>query len=185
MCNRTRLILLGLVTGVLCVGCGADSSGYPEDFGAGGSDVASGGSSVKTVSESSSGSNGGSPSSSATECPVVEAKACVPGASVACACPDGSSSSQVCSVDGASFGACQCETAPVEPEIPAHYVTTCTKVGPVASVDGVWVCGSGQPILWVGCETSPPIGSRCEKGNPAVAITALAGSLCCFDTAKQ
>ncbi len=128
MCNRTRLILLGLATGVLCVGCGADSSGYPEDFGAGGSDVASGGSSVKTVSESSSGSNGGSQSSYATECQAVEAKACVPGASVSCACPDGSTSSQVCAADGQSFGACQCEVEPVE-VTPDGYSGECLVVG--------------------------------------------------------
>jgi len=34
---------------------------------------------------------------------------CVPGQSVPCACPDGSTGAQVCADDGQSFGPCECE----------------------------------------------------------------------------
>lgn len=180
MWNQTRLILLGLATGVLCVGCGADSSGYHEDFGAGGSDVASGGSSVKTVSESSSGSNGGSQSSSATECQVVEAKACVPGASVACACPDGSSSSQVCAADGLSFGVCQCDAEPVVVE-PAGYSGQCVFVGSGTAVG----CYNGQDGF-VNCPGDIATGFTLDGYRGCMlpkytdgALVGVTGAMCC------
>jgi hypothetical protein len=38
-----------------------------------------------------------------------EGGACVPGQSIACACPNGDTGAQVCNEDGASYGPCICE----------------------------------------------------------------------------
>src|SRR5690242_18465574 len=35
-------------------------------------------------------------------------RACIPGASLACACPDGHTGAQVCSSDGSKLGSCVC-----------------------------------------------------------------------------
>jgi hypothetical protein len=43
---------------------------------------------------------------------------CIPGAQVACACPGGSSSVQVCLPDASGLGACKCELAPPVPVVP-------------------------------------------------------------------
>jgi hypothetical protein len=41
-----------------------------------------------------------------------DAVVCIPGAQVACACPGGTSSVQVCLADGSGLGLCQCNLAP-------------------------------------------------------------------------
>ncbi len=40
---------------------------------------------------------------------ATAAQACAPGSSLMCACPDGSSSTQVCNADGQAYGPCGCE----------------------------------------------------------------------------
>ncbi len=41
--------------------------------------------------------------------------ACIPGMSIACACPEGDSGAQVCQPDGMSYGPCTCEGASSDP----------------------------------------------------------------------
>jgi hypothetical protein len=59
-----------------------------------------------------------SPASAPTSPPAVAAptRACVPGAAQACVGPGGCAGGQVCAVDGASFGPCDC--GPAKPASP-------------------------------------------------------------------
>ncbi len=71
--------------------------------------------STGTDSDSESGTAGttgtsasASASGSASESASGSGGACVPGMSVACACPDGGAGAQVCNPDGNSLGPCEC-----------------------------------------------------------------------------
>ena len=68
------------------------------------SDSESSTSNGSTTASTSSGTASGSASDSASD----SGGACVPGMSVACACPDGGTGAQVCNPDGNSLGPCEC-----------------------------------------------------------------------------
>jgi len=67
----------------------------------------------QTGTETDSGASSGGGESSTSDNPTTGAtssgQVCVPGMSVACACPDGTMSAQVCNPDGKGYGMCSCD----------------------------------------------------------------------------
>ena len=87
---RSLYLVHGLLTGLLLVACGKTELSTE-----GASTDSDGGTDSEAATDTSASSNSGG-------------NACIPGMSVACACPDGSEGAQTCAPDGKSFGACEC-----------------------------------------------------------------------------
>lgn len=98
-------------------------------------------------------------------------RACTPGAQVACACPGGAASVQVCAADGSGLGACACSVADAGAD-------AAPDARPEAAVDvqlqDVAPEASADVAVDQGPETPPPRDAAAEAGLDAVEFDAVA-----------
>lgn len=150
---RTTLILSSLST-LLVAALPACSPADPAGTGTGtDSEGSSGGSSSTTTSSPTSTSEPGG--------------ACIPGQSVACACPNGGNGAQVCNPDGSSYSPCECadpttsnpttsNPTTADPSTTGDVTATGTTGEASATTDGSTGGGStGEP------GSSTGVGSEC------------------------
>jgi hypothetical protein len=104
-------------------------------------------------------------------------KLCVPGASVSCACTDGTTSAQTCATDGQSYGVCGCKETAV---LPDGYSGKCVKVGLAQGSASAWCQFLGSTI-YVNCaaEDVVPGGATCSLPIDGY-IHGLSGARCCI-----
>ena len=99
--------------------------------------------------------------------------ACTPGASAACACPNGSSGTQTCDANGTTLGPCQCEGSPT--------------TGGAAGVAGSPITGGAGGIVntggapQAGAGGTPPTGGAAGSGGAA----GTGGAAPCSDTSTD
>ncbi len=130
--------------------------------------------------------------------PDPDVPLCTAGQTQACDCPDGSTSTQACAADGASYGSCDCEVAPPpaavpgdDPETSGHDAVGVVACGGLAVVvDGDEISGEGGPEAYVtdpvGCSNAtdsccvdgPNIGSDKGQGWDQ-GVRCVANSLTC------
>ena len=117
---RSPYLVHGLLTGLLLVACSKDDAATDGGSGSG-TDSGSDSDTATTTNPSGASNSGGN--------------ACVPGASVECACTNGTMGAQMCAADGDSFEACECEgssgsvsNATIDPTNPTDSATDPTNV---------------------------------------------------------
>lgn len=155
--------------------CSSETATYTEatDDGAGGSDS----SASSTFAVGTPQDGGAAPIAATTQAMEEVEPLCVPGQSVACACPDGASSAQVCAADGQSYGACDCGPAEVVTVSPAWYSGDCVMVG---MSNGLGICLATYPYVRVNCMSAP---SGCVTPQPGgkVDLSKTPGAYCCTE----
>lgn len=147
--------------------CSSETATYTEatDDGAGGSDS----SASSTFAVGTPQAGGAAPIAATTQAVEEVEPLCVPGQSVACACPDGASSAQVCAADGKSFGACDC--GPAEVVEPAGYSGECVGIG---LTDSCFV-NNIRRYAFVNCAKIP----AADEFQCITSVPAVAGLFCC------
>lgn len=158
---RSLYLVHGLLTGLLLVACGKTDPAATDGGSSTDTDTGTDTDAGTTTASSNSGSH-----------------TCVPGMSVACACPDGTDGAQVCAPDGNSFGTCECAggsgsdsnatTSPTTTADPTNVTTNATTTDPTngtTTTDGT-TGGSTTTDGTTGGGSSTGGGNVCNDPGP-------------------